>query len=191
MDNYKLYITDVAADFTLYDAKIGYQVTEPDKARAEDTAYRLSWVNASQSEKIYQVIAAYYNGDALVSETVVEEVKMAPGTDSVSTGIVENKTEGQTLLVYLKDISPDDGGKNDTGKNPVDGGGTLNMTPVIIAAIAVAIIIAGVAVILFVLLKDGKGSAAAEISVPEEASEEEIPEEETPVIEEPPETDAE
>jgi hypothetical protein len=41
-----------------------------------------------------------------VEEKMLEEIKMAPGTDGVATGIVKNETEGQTLLVYFKENVP-------------------------------------------------------------------------------------
>jgi len=111
-DNYKLYLTGVAADFELYDANTGLFIDEIDKARDADTAYRVSWVNATGKEKTYSVVAAYYEGDKLVSEKVVQELKMAPGTDGVDTAIVENE-EGKSLLVYLRNDSPADTDEDD------------------------------------------------------------------------------
>ena len=121
-DNYKLYLTKVAADFELYDANTGLVVTELDKARDADTAYRVSWVNATRTEKTYSVVAAYYEGDKLVSEKVVQEIKMAPGTDGVDTAIVENE-EGKSLLVYLRNDSPADSDEDET---PITPGGNDN-----------------------------------------------------------------
>ncbi len=187
MDDYKLYVTDVAADFTLYDAKTGMPVAEKDKARAADTAYRLSWLNATQSEKTYQVIAAYYNGDALVSETVVEEVKMAPNDNAVTYGVVENKTEGQTLLVYLKDLSPAE--DEDTGSDKTPNKDSENdMTLLIVAAVAFLVLSASALVVTFVLIQAKKKQKAASTK---ETPAEEIPVEEAPATEETPETDAE
>ena len=51
-------------------------------------------------------MAAYYDGDKLVSEEAVKEVKMAADFDGIVTGVVENKQEGKQLLVYLKDNNP-------------------------------------------------------------------------------------
>lgn len=104
LDDYKLYATGVAVDLTLYDEKFGLRVTEPDKARADNTAYRLSWLNGTASEKAYSVVAAYYNGDKLVEEKVVREVKMAPGSDHVEIGIVEAK-DGQAVRIYVRNNS--------------------------------------------------------------------------------------
>jgi len=102
-DNYKLYASGVAADFELYDADTGIQVTDITEARATDTAYRLSWMNATSTEKKFTVVAAYYNGETLVSEKIVKEIEMLPGTDAVDCDIVKNE-EGKTLKVYLKEI---------------------------------------------------------------------------------------
>ena len=80
-------------------------------------------MNATRSEKTYSVMAAYYEGDKLVSETVVQEIKMAPGTDGIDTAIVKNE-EGKTLVVYLRQDFPDYTGEDDesiggnTGNNP-------------------------------------------------------------------------
>ena len=134
LDNFKLYPAGVAADFELYDAASGVLVTDMEQARAEDTAYRLSWMNATDAEKVYSVVAAYYNADGkLVSEQVVEEVRMAPGTDGVATAIVKNETEGQKLLVYLRD----DNIKAD-GTDPL----VTVVTVVAMAFVAVLVIVA-------------------------------------------------
>ena len=114
LDDYKLYATGVATDFMLYDEKNGLRVTELDQARTANTAYRLSWLNGTAYEKIYTIIAAYYNGDSLVEEKVVREVKMAPGSDSVEIGIVEVKA-GQSVRVYLRDDSKPE--PSDTGND--------------------------------------------------------------------------
>ena len=135
LDNFKLYPTGVAADFELYDASSGIKVTDMEQARAEDTAYRLSWLNATDTEKVYSVIAAYYNAEGkLVSEQVLEEIKMAPGTDGVSTAIVKNETEGQTLLVYLRD------GNAEKGADPL-------VTVVTVVAMALVCLLTVVAIV--------------------------------------------
>ncbi len=193
MDDYTIRITDVVADFTLYDARLGTKVTEIDKARAEDTAYRLSWVNAAKSEKTYQVIAAYYNGDALVSETVLKEIKMAPGTDGVDTGVVKNETEGQTLLVYLKDLSPAEDEDTGSDKTPSKGSGN-DMTLIIVAAVVVIVLCVCALLIMLMLIqvkKNKKAASAKEAPAEEEASAEEAPVIEETSEEETPETDAE
>ena len=101
LDNYKLYPIGVAADFELYGAKLGMQITELDKAQNQDVAYRLSWMNATNTEADCKVMAAYYTGDKLVEEKIIKEIKMAPGTERIDTGVV-NAPEGQSVLVYLK-----------------------------------------------------------------------------------------
>jgi len=103
LDDYKLYPTGVQADLTLYDAKTGMKVTEPEQARQGSTAYRVAWVNATNDEQSYSLIAQYYNGESLVEEKIAQDLKMAPNADGLLTGIVENKSEGQLVQVYLKD----------------------------------------------------------------------------------------
>jgi len=106
LDDYKLYPTKVGYDFELYNAKTGIQVTETDKAQSGNVAYRFSWLNATNTEKSYTVMAAFYNGDTLVEEKAINDVKLAPNADGIITGVVENKSEGQTVKVYLRDNNP-------------------------------------------------------------------------------------
>ena len=174
MDNYKLYQISVATDFYLYNAKSGLEITETDKAQSGNVAYRLSWMNATQTEKSYTVMAAYYNGDALVTEKVVQEVKMTPGMESVLTGIVEN-TEGQTVKVYLKDNNPPEQdedevvpGDDDT-KKPDNAG--LDMTMILVIAAAAVVVIAVVVVVVVASSKKKKKNAAAAVEAAPEANE--------------------
>ena len=86
LDNYKLYPTGVAADFYLYDAESGYKLTGSTNDGA--TAYRLSWMNATNQTKKATVVAEFYNGGSLVSTKTVGEFVMSPGADGVETAIV-------------------------------------------------------------------------------------------------------
>ncbi len=155
LDNLKMYATGVAADFELYNAKTGIEYTDLETAKDSNTAYRLSWMNATAYEKVYSVVAAFYNGDKLVEEKVIEEIKMAPGTDFVSMGIVEVK-DGQTVKLYARNDSqpePENGGKPGTNKpgatNP-EGDNTV----LLIVVIAVAVVLlAGIVVAVVLLTK--------------------------------------
>ncbi len=167
LDDYKLYQTSVATDFYLYDAKTGMQITDKEKAHNGDVAYRLSWLNGTQTEKSFTVMAAYYNGETLVTEKAVQEVKMAPGTESVLTGTVEN-TEGQTLKIYLKDNNPaepedDDVSGGDNANTSTDDSQKFDPMIIIIAA-AVAVI---VAVVIVVVVVSKKKKAKATDTTPE------------------------
>ncbi len=106
LDNFKLYQTSVATDFYLYHNKTGIRITETDKAVSGDVAYRLSYLNTTGTEKSYTVMAAYYDGETKVSEAAMQEIKLAPYHSGVLTGTVENKQEGKTMVVYLKDNNP-------------------------------------------------------------------------------------
>ena len=170
LDNFKLYATGVAADFELYDEETGMQVTDITQAKAGNVAYRLSWLNGTQKEKSYTVMAEFYNGDAKVSEQVIQEVKMAPGFDGVITGIVENKTEGQTVKVYLRDNNPpeeEEGGnapsdKNDDNKgNEQQDEAVIDWTLIAIIAGAAVVVIAAVVVVIVVVSKKKKKAAIA------------------------------
>jgi hypothetical protein len=103
-DNFRMFTVDVHADFELYDAKTGMKQTDLEAARNSATAYRLSWQNASAYEKVYTVMAKFYNGTTLVEEKAIKEYKMAPGTDAIDFGIVE-VGQGQSVVVYLRNDS--------------------------------------------------------------------------------------
>ena len=150
-DNFKIYANGVAADLTLYDAYAGRQFTAEEMAKpyAKDTAYRLSWLNGTGYEKEYNVVAAYYNGETLVEEKVIETIKMAPGTDHVATGIVK-VAEGQSVKIFTRDISkPEPQGDapsqdtNPTEKPEKKDNGML-IAIIIVAVAIVAIIVVGV-----------------------------------------------
>ena len=100
VDNYKLAVTGTAADLSLYNANTGMNVTAG-KANAVSTAYRLSWMNATDKEQTATVKADIYEGETLKETKTVQELKMAPGGDGVETGIVEI-AEGQSVKVYVE-----------------------------------------------------------------------------------------
>ena len=79
LDDYKLYPTGVATVLELYDAKLGNKLENISQVRNQDTAYRLSWMNASQDYKVAYV----YNNN-----TVLQKIEMAPGQDGFVTGVV-------------------------------------------------------------------------------------------------------
>ena len=91
---------------------------------------------------------AVYEG----TDTVVKEIKMAPNTDSVDFGVVENKQSGKTLLIYVKDNNP----AEDEVVNPSDDVTTVGPEQtgldtrmiIIIAAAAVAVTAAAVVVVI-------------------------------------------
>jgi len=107
LDNYAIAVTGAAADFELYDAKTGIRITDTAAKRNSDTAYRLSWLNATGATNTVTVMAAIYEGDILKEERLIREVTMQPGCDGVETGIV-SVAEGQAAVLYLKTEEPDE-----------------------------------------------------------------------------------
>lgn len=150
LDNYKLYPTKVGYDFELYSADLGVKVKETDKAQAQDVAYRFSWMNATNTETDYKVMAAYYAGDKLVEEKVIEEIKMAPGAERIDTGIV-NAPEGQSVLVYLKSDTP---AADSEGKTP----SSPNLILILVIAAAVVMVAAVLVLLLLPKKKTKKNS---------------------------------
>lgn len=100
VDNFKMYLTGATLDFSIYDAKSGYNL-ELNTTRDRSTAYRLSWLNATMEEET-AFIKADITEDGKTTTTVLKEIKMLPGTDRIETGVVEIK-EGQSVKVYLED----------------------------------------------------------------------------------------
>lgn len=98
IDDYTLYPLGVNTVFELYGAKYGYKVTDPTAAQTEDTAYRLSWMNATNEAQI----AYIYNG-----ETLIRTVKMAAGMDGVVTGIVKATEETPVTLTVVTSADPE------------------------------------------------------------------------------------
>ncbi len=153
MDNFKLYANGVGADFEVYDFDTGIKQTDLDKARDRDTAYRFSWMNGTAYEKVYSIVAAYYNGDKLVEEKVIKEIKMAPGTDAVDTGIVKLE-DGQSVRLFARnDSKPEpEGGIDNTGSDKPGKTGSSEDTVLLIAIIAVAVVLVAIIVVAVVFL---------------------------------------
>lgn len=114
LDDYKLYPTGVTTALDLYNAELGRKVTDPSGEQTADTAYRLSWMNASEQHKVARVYDAK-------TGTILKKVEMAPGMDGVVTGVVEaDGNKAVQILVDVQDgtsLQPDNnnntGGTND------------------------------------------------------------------------------
>ena len=165
LDNFKMYANGLAADFELYDAKTGIKHTDLETAKDKATAYRLSWMNATAYEKVYSVVAAYYKGDQLVEEKVIQEIKMAPGTDFVDTGIVE-VAEGQSVRLYARNDSKaePEGGNNtgDTGNEKPGNTANSSDSVILIAIIAAAVVLVAIIVVAVVILTKKKPASTTE-----------------------------
>jgi len=182
LDDYRLYATHVATDFYRYDATTGMPVAETDKTEG-NTAYRLSWLNGTGKEKSYTVMAAYYEGETMVSEEAVEEIKMAPYADGVAMGVVEHKQAGKTMQLYLKDNNPsEDASATNPGTQtpapeattPTTGEEetTGNSKLIIIAVAVAAVVIVGVVVVVIIGSKKKKNAPKTIEETPEEKTEE-------------------
>ena len=161
LDNFKMYANGLAADFELYDAKTGIEYTDLETAKNKATAYRLSWMNATAYEKEYAIVAAYYNGDQLVEEKVIQQIKMAPGTDYVDTGIVE-VAEGQSVKIYARNDSkpePEENVENPGVENPGQEEPAEKSPVMLIAIIAGAVVLVAIIVVAVVVLTKKKPTA--------------------------------
>ena len=173
LDNLKMYASGVATDFELYDFETGIEVKAEDMGLARDrkTAYRLSWMNATKYEKVYSVIAEYSDG----TTKVLKEIKMAPGTDFVDTGIVD-VAAGQTVKVYIRnDSQPEPDGTVDpnAGVTPDANNAKKSDTTMLILIVAVGVLFVAVVVVGMVILMKKKPAPAAEAAETTETKTEE------------------
>ena len=106
IDDYKLYPTGVTTTLALYDAETGTKVANASAGRTAATAYRVTWLNATNKD---QIVCIY---DAL-SGNVIQEVKMKAGQDGVITGIAEAGA-GKSVQVAVKQkaVAPDNNNDN-------------------------------------------------------------------------------
>ncbi|MBQ3529315.1 MAG: hypothetical protein IJA47_02345 [Oscillospiraceae bacterium] len=182
VDNYKLYITGVTTDFELYEKHIGMKITDTEKPTDQEVVARLSWLNATNDDKQYAVVAEYYNGDTKESTKTVKKITLGHGLDGEEIIEVPAK-EGKSVLVYLKDIT------KAKAEDKGDAGAGLSVGAIIAIVAAGVVVLAGAAVGAVLLLKKKKLAAApvaedaafAEIAtaVEAETNEEETPEEPT------------
>ena len=169
LDNLKLYVNGVGADLELYNAKTGIKYTDVETAKDSNTAYRFSWMNATASEKVYSIVAAFSNGE----EKVIETVKMAPGSDCVNTGIVQ-VAAGQTVKIYARNDSkaepenPNAGPGADANAGQQKAGLSGEEVTMLIVTIACAVVTAGM---IFVAVKLLKKPAATKETKQEETEE--------------------
>lgn len=174
-DDYKLYATKVNTDFYLYDAHSGMPLADVNAPHDRATAYRFAWLNSTNTEKSYTVMVAYYDGETKVSEEVYKELKLAPNTNGADWGEIENKQEGKTMLVYLKDNNPvededvlTDGGNKPTTDDEKTG---LDTQMIIIIAAAAAVVVIAVVVIVIMASAKKKKKAAAQTPAAEATEE--------------------
>ncbi len=119
LDDYKLYPVGLTAQFEVYNAQTGILWENQTEAHPGESAYRLSWLNGSNTAEIATVMAAYYDKDGnLVADEPVKIVEMRPGWDGVVTGIVENRVEDLTVRLYLQ-TGPIQAEQTDRGESPV------------------------------------------------------------------------
>ncbi len=116
VDDYKLYPTGVTTTLALYDAEIGTRMKDLSASRTDDTAYRMTWLNATNED----MVAYIY--DALTGN-VIQEVKMKAGLDGVATGIVE-ASAGKAVQLAVKQGKASSGDNNDNVPPVEDPDGT-------------------------------------------------------------------
>ncbi len=160
LDDYKLYVLGTAAELEIYNANTGIQFADQTVAHAEESAYRLSWLNASDATLKYDIMSAYYDADGnLVAEELIKTVEMLPGADGVETGIAKKAADGQTVKIYLQETkqqSPCIPPVEDPSVDPTDDPKDNNLGLIIGIAAGAVVLIVAVVVVLVVLKKKKK-----------------------------------
>ena len=110
VDDFCMYPMGTTTSLELYETEWGKKL-DVAEARTEETAYRMSWMNTTNSYKI-----AYIH-DAATRE-VIRKVEMAPGMDGVVTGTYKPEGKAVTFAVevhtYAAPAAPNyDGGNFD------------------------------------------------------------------------------
>ena len=163
LDNLKMYANGVGADLELYNAKTGIQYTDLETAKDSNTAYRFSWMNATKYEKVYSIVAEFYNGSSLAETKVIQEIKMAPGTDFVDMGIVE-VPEGQTVKLFARNDSqpePDSPNQgNADGSNSGKENNKNDNSMLLIILIVAGVVLLGIIAVAAILLLKKPGAKA-------------------------------
>ena len=122
-------------------------------------------MNATAFDKVYSIVAEYSDG----TTKVLKEIKMAPGTDGVDTGIV-NLEAGQSVRIYARNDSqaePDGPGVVNPGtSNGVQKSGNETLM-LIITIVGIVVFLGLVVVAVLVVLKK-----PAQKEEPEEEKEE-------------------
>ena len=155
VDTYKLYATGVTTDFELYEKHIGMKIEDLEKATDKEVVARLSWMNATNDDKEYSVVAEYYNGDTKESTKTIKKVQMGHGLDGEEIVEIPAK-EGKSVRVYLKDITK---AKNDGTDDGAAGAG-LSVGAIIAIVAGAAVVIAGAVVGTLLILKKKKAAVA-------------------------------
>ena len=156
LDDYKLYPVGLTAEFEVYNADTGILLSDQTSLQDGDGAYRLSWLNGSDTAVTKVVVAAYYDANGnLVEEKVIKTVEMLPGWDGVETDIVENPTEGQTLKLYMQNAD-----SNDCGG--IGGGDDAESLGLILGIAGGAVVLIAAVVVVLILIKKKPTAPAAE-----------------------------
>ena len=116
-------------------------------------------MNATKTEKVYSVVAEFYNGSTLTETKVLKELKMAPGTDGVDTGIVTLEN-GQSVRVYLRNDSKPDA--EDNGNVAPNTGDSKKNNTLFLAVTIVGVVVFLVLIVVAVMIVLKKPAAAEE-----------------------------
>ena len=107
VDDLNMYPMGTSTVLELYETNLGKKLNSS-TARTEETAYRMSWLNATNEYKIAYVYDA-------ATRAVIRKVEMAPGMDGVVTGIYDPNGKSVTFAVEVQTVSAPETPNYDAG----------------------------------------------------------------------------
>ena len=107
VDDFCMYPMGTTTLLELYETEWGKKL-DVAEARTEETAYRMSWMNTTNSYKVAYIY------DAATRE-VIRKVEMAPGMDGVVTGIYKPEGEAVTFAVEVHAVAAPETPDYDSG----------------------------------------------------------------------------
>ena len=153
-DDYKLYPIEVTTCLELFDVELGDELEDVTVERTEDTAYRLSWMNASDTVRTARIVETK-------SGTVLETIVMEPGTDGVSTGVVKADGKAIQIAVELDDAPQENESTGESTQNPKPVASQNSNGTLILIILLVTIILCG-SCLAVIVMKKKQSSADAE-----------------------------
>jgi len=141
LDDYKLYPVGVTTFLELFDVAYGTELEDITAQRTEDTAYRLSWMNASDTRKTARIVETK-------SGNVLETIVMEPGMDGVSTGVVA--ANGKTIQIAVELVQEETPADPPAADTPAPKSGISNNTLILIIILLTVVLCGSCALVIVV-----------------------------------------
>ena len=150
LDDYKLCVMGLTKEFEVYNANTGIMPADQTAAQANNAAFRLSWLNATNTDETAVVMAEFYDAEGkLVEKKAISTFNLIANADGVESGIIE-VAEGQSVKVYLA-----------TADESNSDGNSSSNTGLIIGIAAGAVVLVAAVVVVLILVKKKKPTTPA------------------------------